>query len=291
VLKVLITGANGQLARALCKQVSANVEIHAVTHVQLDIADAPAVEDHVLQLQPDVIINAAAYTAVDKAESEPERAAAVNVMGTRNLALAASKLDRSRMIHMSTDFVFDGKVSRAYAVDSECKPLNVYGRTKRESEIIAIKTLGSRALIVRTSWLYDVTGKNFVMTMLRLMKERDAVRVVADQIGTPTSTRSLAEMLWRCVTQSDTSGIYHWSDAGVASWYDFAIAIAEEARDLGILERDVKVIPITTSDYPTPAKRPAFSVLDKLKTYADLNITPVHWREQLRMVLGELVHG
>jgi len=291
LLKVLVTGANGQLARALCKLAPHNVELRPVTRAQLDIADAQAVEAYVRQLQPDVILNAAAYTAVDKAESEPEQAAAVNVSGTRNLALAASRLARTRLIHVSTDFVFDGKASRPYAVDAECKPLGVYGRTKREGEMAAINTLGSRALIVRTSWLYDGAGKNFVLTMLRLMRERGTVRVVSDQIGTPTSTRSLAEMLWRCVGHSEVSNIYHWSDAGVASWYDFAVAIAEEARALGLLTSDVNVIPITTSDYPTPAKRPAFSVLDKSKSYADLNIIPSHWREQLRIVLREIAHA
>ncbi len=287
-VKVLITGASGQLAQALCKNAPANMLITALTRTQLDITDASAVQLCIAELKPDVVMNTAAYTAVDKAESDIEMAYAVNVEGARNLALAVSESLAARMIHVSTDFVFDGNASRSYAADAICNPLSVYGRTKHEGERVIIETLRERAIIVRTSWLYDSHSKNFLTTMLRLMHERGMVRVVADQIGTPTSTQSLAAMLWSCVAHSELSGMYHWSDAGVASWYDFAVAIAEEAAVSGILKRDITVVPIVTSEYPTPAKRPAFSVLDKSRAYSDLKISPVHWRQKLREVLQEL---
>ena len=168
-------------------------------------------------------------------------------------------------------------------------PSSAYGRTKYQGECAVCELLGERAFIMRTAWLYSSTGKNFLLTMLRLMRERGEVRVVADQIGTPTSVNSLATVLWQCAVQTELSGVYHWTDAGVASWYDFAAAIAEEAFALKLLDNMPTVLPISTSDYPTPALRPAYSVLDKSKLYVALDIKPVHWRQELRTVLGELM--
>jgi dTDP-4-dehydrorhamnose reductase len=179
-------------------------------------------------------------------------------------------------VHVSTDFVFDGKASSPYAPDAPTRPLGVYGATKRDGEIAA----GADALIVRTAWVYAAAGNNFVRTMLRLMAERDEVRVVADQIGTPTHAASLARAIWALAAAGST-GHYHWTDAGAASWYDFAVAIQEEALALGLLSRAVPIVPIRTVDYPTPAQRPAFSILDKTTTWA-ITGPARHWRAELR---------
>ena len=287
-MKVLVTGANGQLGRALQEAAPDAMQVRAVSRNELDVTDLMAVHAMLKTWRPDVIINAAAYTAVDKAESEPELAEQGNAIAPRNLALAANEI-QARVIHISTDFVFDGSSSRPYLPDSETAPLGVYGRTKLAGEKAVQEVTGERALIVRTAWVYDAVGKNFLRTMLRLMHERGAVKVVADQIGTPTSAASLASVLWQFVLHSELSGVFHWTDAGVASWYDFAMAIAEEAVATGVLRSMPVITPIATQDYPTPAHRPAFSVLDKSTTYTALGVRPVHWREQLRAVMAKVV--
>lgn len=287
-MKVLVTGANGQLGRALKEAAPDAMQVRAVSRNELDVTDRMAVHAMLKTWRPDVIINAAAYTAVDKAESEPELAEQGNAIAPRNLALAANEI-QARVIHISTDFVFDGSSSRPYLPDSETAPLGVYGRTKLAGEKAVQEVTGERALIVRTAWVYDATGKNFLRTMLRLMHERGAVKVVADQVGTPTSAASLASVLWQFVLHPELSGVFHWTDAGVASWYDFAVAIAEEAVAAGVLSSMPAITPIPTQDYPTPAQRPAYSVLDKSATYAALRVKPVHWREQLRAVMSKVV--
>ncbi|MBL0915751.1 MAG: dTDP-4-dehydrorhamnose reductase, partial [Sphingopyxis sp.] len=224
-------------------------------------------------------INAAAYTKVDAAEDMPELAQRVNHLAVGYLAHAAQK-NGARLIHISTDFVFDGTGSQPYRPDAPTAPLNIYGKTKAAGEAAA----GAAALIVRTSWLYSAYGNNFVATMLRLMREKMMLRVVDDQIGTPTSAHSLAEAIWD-LAAIDRAGILHYSDSGVASWYDFAVAIMEEAVALGLLARPVDVLPIPTSEYPTPARRPHFSVLDKRDAIATIGRVPAHWRANLRDVL------
>lgn len=286
--KVLVTGGNGQLGRALLAALPPGVQLQALSRAMLDIGDLPSVQRCVQQLQPDTVINAAAYTLVDKAESEPAEAEHGNVVGPRNLALALQALPDARLIHVSTDFVFDGSQSVPYLPGSSCAPLGVYGHTKYAGEQAVREVLEERALIVRTAWVYDASGKNFLRTMLRLMKERGAVRVVADQIGAPTCSHSLAQVVWSFAQRPALSGIYHWTDAGVASWYDFAVAIAEEAVTLGLLPTLPQVIPIATRDYPTPVRRPAYSVLDKTATHAALNLPPVHWRQRLREVMQQV---
>jgi dTDP-4-dehydrorhamnose reductase len=264
------------------------VELLAVGRQDLDISDATAVEQRLREFAPDVVINAAAYTAVDKAEGDVEAARLANEVGPHNLARTLRDLGKGRLLHISTDFVFDGQSATPYKPDATVAPLGVYGRTKLEGEQRVLQTLGERAVVVRTSWIYDATGRNFVLTMLRLMKERRSVRVVSDQVGTPTSAHSVAQALWRFVQRDGLSGVFHWSDAGVASWYDFAVAIAEEGAAMGLVPQDVEVAPIATADYPTPAKRPAYSVLDKQSTFAALGLMPLHWRKNLRVVLGDI---
>ncbi|MGD9843199.1 MAG: dTDP-4-dehydrorhamnose reductase [Steroidobacteraceae bacterium] len=287
-VKVLVAGANGQLGRALLAAIPDSIQVRGVSRQELDVTDLSAVQAMIESWRPEVIINAAAYTAVDKAESEPDAAEQGNVTAPRNLALAA-RTGAARLIHVSTDFVFDGRGCSAYTPDSVTIPLGVYGRTKLAGEQVVQQVLGARALTVRTAWVYDATGKNFLRTMLRLMQERGAVKVVADQIGTPTSAASLAGVIWQFAARADLSGVYHWSDAGVASWYDFAVAIAEEAVATGILKNMPIITPIATAEYPTPAQRPAFSVLDKSATYAALGLKPAHWRQELRKVMQELM--
>lgn len=288
-MRVLITGAKGQVGHALRTAAPEGTDVVACGHADLDIADARAVEECIAGRRPDVILNAAAYTAVDKAESEPDLARRINTEGSRNLAAAARSCG-ARLIQISTDFVFDGRASRPYPPDAATNPLSVYGTTKRDGDLAVREVLPDRSVIVRTARVYAATGSNFVRIMLRALRERGSVRVVADQVGTPTAASSLADVLWRIAMSPDLHGIHHWTDAGVASWYDFAVAIAEEGAQLGLLPRDVTVTPIATEDYPTPARRPPYSVLDT-RSLAALGFAPVHWRARLRAVLKEMPGG
>ena len=288
-MKVLISGAGGQVGRMLRATCPAGIELVACAHADLDIGDAGAVRERLERERPDAIINAAAYTAVDKAESEPQQARRINSEGPGHLATLARE-SGARLVHLSTDFVFDGRASSPYRPEASTHPLGVYGTTKRDGEQAVLEALPDRSVIVRTAWVYAAEGANFMRTMLRLMGERGAVRVVADQVGTPTAARPLAEVLWQVVARPEIGGIHHWSDAGVASWYDFAVAIAEEGAALGLLPSTVTVTPIATEDYPTPARRPAYSVLDK-RSLTALGLVPAHWRQRLRETLKALAHG
>ena len=287
-MKVLLTGASGQVGRAVQRLAPPGVELAALTHRELDIGEPEAVQAAVASHRPEVIINAAAYTAVDKAESEPELAFAINAHGARYLAQAAAARPGCRVIHISTDYVFDGQSRVPYKPGDATHPLSVYGRSKLEGETEVLKTLRSRATVLRTAWVYAAQGKNFVLTMLRLMKANGAVRVVADQHGSPTEAGSIARSLWRLAERPDLQGILHWTDAGETTWYGFACAIAEEAQAAGLLQGPIQVTPITTADYPTPARRPANSVLDTRESIARLGIEPEHWRVRLRATLHEL---
>ncbi len=288
-MKVLITGAGGQVGRSLAETAPPSMSLLSASHKDLDIADARAVSEYVRMHSPDVILSAGAHTAVDRAESEPELARRVNAEGPGNLAAAAAEAG-ARLIHISTDFVFDGAASKPYRPDAATSPLSVYGTTKLAGERAVLEALPGAAVVLRSSWVYAATGNNFVRTMLRVMNANGSVRVISDQVGTPTAARSLAEALWGIVAQPEITGIHHWTDAGVASWYDFAVAIAEEGARLGLVSDTVTVTPITTADYPTPARRPSYSVLDKT-SLASFGLVPVHWRKRLRGVLGEIKNG
>ena len=281
-MKALITGCRGQLGTALQHCAPEGMEIVAVDVAELDITDAAAVEAFVEATQPTLILNAAAYTAVDRAETDEESAMAVNATAVGHLAAGAQSVG-ALLVHVSTDFVFEGLLGVPYTPEERPMPLSVYGRTKLEGEWAA----GGNALIVRTAWVYAPTGGNFVRTMLRLMAERPALEVVSDQIGTPTYAPDLAAALWALAGQNH-NGIYHYTDSGVASWYDFAVAIQEEALALGLLTKGIPITPIASAAYPTAAKRPFYSVLDKTKTIAALGTTPPHWRENLRRMLNEI---
>ncbi len=284
-MKTLVVGAGGQLGLALCAAPPRTWLVTALSHRDLDVADSAAVAAAVAHVGPDLIINASAYTAVDRAESEPEAALRVNRDGPANLAKAALQRG-ARFIHVSTDFVFDGRSSRPYRPDDTRAPLGAYGRSKLAGEE-AVLAAGGQSLIVRTAWVYADQGRNFLLTMLRLMAERSEVRVVADQIGSPTAAHSLATGLWR-LARLRSEGVLHLTDAGVASWYDFAWAIAEEGVKLGLLGQSPAVVPIATEDYPTPAVRPAYSVLDCRETWRLLGAPTPHWRVSLARTMARI---
>jgi len=284
-MRVLLVGGSGQLGRELQHCKPDNTELLAVSSQEFDLRDAELVTARVNAISPQVIINAAAYTAVDRAESEQEAAFAVNGQGAANLAQAARSVG-AYCIQVSTDFVFDGAQSRPYLPTDQTHPLGVYGASKLAGEQLALAAYPEGMVVVRTAWLYSAFGNNFVTTMLRLMGERETIGVVADQVGTPTWGRGLAEALWQ-MCRVQPKGIYHWTDAGVASWYDFAVAIQEEGLGCGLLNREIPIRPINTVDYPTPARRPAYSVLDKTETWAVLGIQPMQWRVALRRMLLE----
>jgi len=281
-MKILIVGGNGQLGRGLAASAPHDAEIVSHDIDTLDITDEASVRRCVAAVKPALLFNAAAYTAVDKAESEEDIALAANGTAVGYLA-AAARDEGARFVHVSTDFVFDGTQGIPYAPGDATNPVSAYGRTKLAGEQAA----GPDALTVRTAWVYAPNGGNFVRTMLRVMRERPEVRVVADQIGTPTYAPGLASALWT-LAGKDLSGIYHYTDSGAASWYDFAVAIQEEALAVGLLDHAVPVIPIATSAYPTPARRPHYSVLDKSSTFAALGAPAPHWRTNLRTMLGQI---
>jgi dTDP-4-dehydrorhamnose reductase len=287
-VKVLIAGASGQVGRALLNSAPRDIELRALTRAQLDISDADAVRVAVAEFEPALIINAAAYTAVDRAESEPELAAAINGLGPTNLVQAARLIPSCRLFHISTDYVFDGRAAEPYRPQDLTNPLSVYGRTKLQGETAVLEILPDRAMVLRTAWVYAARGKNFLLTMLRLMRERGSVHVVADQRGTPTAADSIARALWALLPRPDVLGVVHWTDAGTASWYEFALAIAEDGYAAGLLRDPAQVTAITTADYPTPAHRPASSVLDTRESSARIGLTPTPWRQALRATLAEL---
>jgi dTDP-4-dehydrorhamnose reductase len=285
-LKVLVLGAGGQVARAVVAAAPAQHQVVARSRAEVDIGDAAAIAGVLAETGADWLINAAAYTAVDLAEDQPAQAIAVNDTAVGVLAAAASTAG-CRLLHLSTDFVFDGKSNRAYLPDDKTNPLSVYGVSKLGGER-RILSGGGDGIVLRTAWVYAATGKNFVLTMLRLMREKEQVSVVCDQIGTPSSAAGIALAIWGLIEAQAPGGIYHWTDLGVASWYDFAVAIQDEALARGLLSRAVPVIPIPTSAYPTRARRPAFSVLDSASTRNLIKIPARHWRHNLRTLLDDL---
>ena len=285
-MRVLVLGGGGQIARAVRMTAPAEHDVVIKTRAQLDIGDAAGAARALKEVHPNWIINGAAYTSVDLAEDEPEQAIAVNDTAVGILANAAAQAG-CRLLHLSTDFVFDGKSNRAYLPSDQTNPLSVYGMSKLGGERQVLKAAGS-GIVLRTAWVYAAEGRNFVLTMLKLMREREEIRVVCDQIGAPTWASSAASALWGLMEANVPGGIYHWTDLGVASWYDFAVAIQEEALLTGSLTRAIPVVPIRSADYPTRAQRPAFSLLDTGSTRAMLEDPAHHWRHNLRCMLDEL---
>lgn len=273
-MKMLVTGANGQLGQELVRfPAPPDLEIVGLGRAELDVTDPGQCRETIRAIRPDAVIHCAAYTKVDQAESEQDEAYRVNAEGTRNAALAAEQIG-AKFVYISTDYVFDGTSNRPCREDDPPNPLSVYGKTKLAGERF-VRKLSSRHFIVRTSWVFGPYGSNFVKTMLKLAEERDVIRVVDDQIGSPTYTRDLAQFLLELV-KTDHYGIWHASNSGACSWYEFARAIFEEK---GL---NVRVEPCTTAEFPRPAPRPAYSVLDHGAIRA-FGFKPFrHWREALR---------
>jgi len=289
-MKILLAGSGGQLAQELQPILLSSGEVIAVDRTSLDLSEPESIRQAMAEIQPDLVVNAGAYTAVDKAEIEPELAQAVNGIAPGILAEECEKLG-STLIHISTDYVFDGSQGSPYLETDSTNPLGTYGKSKLMGEE-AIRKAGNRHIIIRTAWVYGNGGKgNFVKTMLRLGKEREEIRVVADQVGSPTWTGDLAAAISHIIphVQPENFGTYQYTNSGVCSWYDFAIAIFEEAEKIGFPLKVQRVVPITTSEYPTPAKRPAFSVLSSVKISALLGTHPPHWRQGLRQMLAREV--
>lgn len=286
--RIVITGANGQLGQTLMRATA--FELHTLLPLgreDMDITVQADVSATLDALKPDVIINAAAYTAVDAAETNAEQAYNINEQGVKHLARWC-KDKPCHLIHVSTDFVFAGDKNRPYRIDDSTNPLSIYGQSKLAGEKMLAEILPSKSSIVRTAWLYSPYNNNFMKTMLRLMREREELNVVDDQIGTPSSTTGLVGCLHALVMAEKPGKLYHWTDAGVASWYDFAVAIQEEALAKSLLEHAIPIHPISSEKYKTAAVRPPYSVLDKSKALLDLECSQSHWREALRDVLRTL---
>jgi len=281
MINILVTGGNGQLATCIkdLESTYSNLNFIYANSAELNIADCNAVQQFFNTKEIQYCINCAAYTAVDKAESDQEKATQVNVVGAKNLAIACAEKNAT-LIQVSTDFVFNGEKSVAYTETDPTNATGVYGATKLEGEQEVAKNLAQH-FIVRTSWLYSENGNNFMKTMIKLAQGRALLTIVADQIGTPTYATDLAETLIKIITTNNTQyGVYHYSNEGVASWYDFAKAIFEESNI------KIKVLPIPSKAYPTPAKRPHFSVLDKTKIKTNLQIEIPYWRDSLKKALS-----
>ena len=293
--RILLTGLNGQVGQELQRTLAPLGEVIGVGRETMDLAQATSIRQAISEARPDVIVNAAAYTAVDKAETETELAHSSNGIAPQIMAEEAQRLGAA-LFHISTDYVFDGRKNTPYLEDDAPNPIGAYGKSKLVGEEGIRKTC-DRYIILRTAWVYGTYGKsNFVKTMLRLFAERDEVRVVADQVGTPTWASDIASAIATLLPQlcpeqpqeSPLTGIYNFTNSGMSSWYDFAIAIFEEAKQLGFPLKVQRIVPITTSEYPTPAQRPAYSVLSGKKVSAALGTHPPYWRDGLRQMLGEL---
>jgi dTDP-4-dehydrorhamnose reductase len=282
-LKALITGAGGQLGRALIAAAPAGSEPRALPHAELDIADEAAVAALMQSFAPHVVLNAAAFTAVDAAEGAPEAAARANAVGPAVLA-AACRQAGAWLLHVSSDYVFDGAQARPYDTQARPNPLSVYGRTKLAGELAVARELSERSTVVRASWLYGAGG-GFPARMLALMQSRPQLSVVSDQVGAPTHAAGLAQVLWALAARR-VPGLLHWCDSGVASWYDFAVAIAEEGLRKRLLRSAPAIRAIGTADYPTAAARPPYSLLDKRATEQLLGRDAPHWRRALRETLA-----
>ncbi len=284
-MKILVTGSRGQLGYALT-HMDCEHDVTGVDVDELDITNAEAVKKFFADKQFDVVVNAAAYTNSDQAENDYETAYAVNCTGVKNLAKVC-KEHGSRLIHISTDYVFDGQGYKPYKTTDPTGPKCAYGKSKLAGEKVLQETLDN-SVIIRTAWLYSAYGNNFMKTMLRLMKERKELKVVSDQIGTPTSVNTLVNAILNCIERPELRGIFHWTDAGVTSWYDFAVAIRSVAVELGVINETAAIItPISSDEYPVATPRPFYSVLDKKASRKAIGLEGEHWELTLKKVLGE----
>jgi dTDP-4-dehydrorhamnose reductase len=292
---ILLTGCLGQLGSTIqlhwsASQLAASHELLAVDIDQLDLTDAEDVTAYLNQLKPAVIINAAAYTNVDGAETDEELAYAVNAEAVSCL-VSWCAANPCRLIQVSTDFVFDGAQREPYKPDAAPAPLSVYGASKLAGENEILERLPQAGIIVRTSWLYSEFGGNFVKTMLRIMADKRELKVVNDQIGSPTSAHTLTQFLFELIQSETSSGMYHWTDGGEISWFDFAEAIYVQGKLAGLLANDVTILPISSAEYPTPATRPYYSVLDRSSSLALTGSEPQGWQSALQYVISSLAQS
>tara|TARA_R110002072_G_scaffold1598_8_gene13678 strand:- start:2015 stop:2917 length:903 start_codon:yes stop_codon:yes gene_type:complete len=289
VRKVLVIGANGQLGQCLKVQPPVDLDIKFANKLDLDLADRGSIRAAFDEIKPDYVVNCAAYTNVDGAENDRDAAANVNHFGVMDLANLCSER-RIKVIHISTDFVFDGKSRKPYHPDDICSPVGVYGQTKLLGEVALAQIMPEDTMIIRTSWLYSEFGSNFVKTMLRLFETKESFRVVHNQQGSPTYAMGLAELIWHVLdTRQFSPGVYHWCDKGVTTWYDFANEIGQRALNKGLISSKGAAFPILSSEYPTAAERPMYSALycyPTLKRYTKIRQLP--WQDQLSRMLDAL---
>lgn len=286
-MKILVIGEGGQLSRELSKIKGEEIDLTFIGQNQLDLEKVDDIVGVLSQYQPGVVINAAAYTAVDLAETNEIKAFLINAQAVGQIA-EYCKANDAYLVHISTDFVFDGGKSYPYLPSDAVNPISVYGDSKAKSEALIADILPENSCVIRTSWVYSTYGNNFVKSMLSLMQSKQELGIISDQVGTPTYAKGLAHACV-CAVKYKVTGIHHYTDAGVASWYDFAVAIQELGLKHGLLDCEIPIKPITTQDYPTPAKRPSYSVLDKSSLKENFpGIELKHWRKQLDAMLVEL---
>lgn len=287
--KILLIGKKGQVGQELEPLLSQQGELIALGKDQLDLSNSEQIQECIAHYQPNLIINAGAYTAVDQAETETKLAYAVNSEAPKILAEGAEKIG-ARLFHISTDYVFDGSKSHPYTEADQTNPIGVYGKSKLAGEM-GIKNNCQDYIILRTAWVYGVYGKgNFVKTMLKLGRDREELKIVSDQVGTPTWSNDIAKAIIGLITKlpaSPVQEIYHFTNSGVASWYDLGVAIFEEAKVLNIPLKVHRIFPISTAEYPTAAKRPSYSVLSGKKIGTILETHPPQWRVSLREMLTQ----
>ena len=290
-MKILVIGKSGQLAWEMSQLSSTDHVIVCLGRNDVDIASSSSLIDTLTTYQAEAVINASAYTAVDQAESDTENAYALNALSVGNIAQACKGLSIP-LIHISTDFVFHGDKGSPYLSSDDINPLGVYGASKAEGEKLITEIYPENSAIIRTSWVYSTHGNNFVKTMLKLMSSKPELDIISDQIGSPTYAKGLAKacILSLTNTVNKLNGIHHYTDTGVASWFDFAVAIQNLGLEFGLLDKKIPIKPITTAQYPTPAQRPHYSVLSKTSLVEALpEVTLLHWQEQLRNMMAELI--
>lgn len=288
--KILLIGITGQVGQELQQTLPSIGEVIGVDRQSLDLSQPEQIQQRIAEIKPNMIVNAAAYTAVDQSESESELAMTINATAPKAIAIAAQDIG-AKILHISSDYVFNGQNHTPYLESDHPDPLGVYGKSKLLGEI-GIRENCDRHLILRTAWVYGSRGHgNFVKTMLRLGAERTELKIVADQIGSPSWSYDIAiaitQLLAKSLTDESINGIYHFTNSGVASWYDLALATFAEAQQLGFPLKVEQVIPITTAEFPTPTQRPAYSVLAKTKITETLGVHPPYWRDSLRKMLSE----
>lgn len=290
-MRVVITGGGGQLAQALVRSAPPSIGLHSLERASCDITDRSAIREVLGKLKPEVVINGAAFTAVDQAEVEKQRAFAVNEGGARNVAEVCAALGAT-IVQPSTDFVFDGTRSTPYPVDARPSPINVYGASKLAGEE-AVNSSGASHIILRFGWLYSALPGNFVTKMLGHMQGHRALRVVDDEVGVPTSAADVADVIWWSIGGDAPvkNPVLHWASQGSASRYEFAVEIQKLALNAGLLDRAEEITPIKTAEYPLPARRPSYSVLDASLTWKAMGRTPPHWRVSLANTIAAIAAG